>query len=80
MMLLRSCLIGIVASGLAAGSALALITPIELTPSDVSSASSSAFTVLPTDNPAVFGLTGPDVAASTSISMPTATPSPAAHS
>lgn len=53
--------IAVVASLLATNSALALIVPIELTPGAVGSGSSSIFTVLPTDNPALFGLTGPDV-------------------
>lgn len=45
----------------AAGQAFAAIIPIELTPTDVGSASSSVFTTLPTDNPGLFGLTGSDV-------------------
>jgi hypothetical protein len=52
---------GVCAVLLAAGEAMATITPIELTPDDVGSGSSSVFTVLPTDNPGLFGLTGPDV-------------------
>ncbi len=36
-------------------------TPIELTPSDVGSTSSSVFSTLPTANPALFGFTGDDV-------------------
>ena len=46
---------------LAAGNASAAIIPIELTPTDVGSGNASIFTVLPTDNPGLFGLTGPDV-------------------
>jgi hypothetical protein len=39
----------------------AAIIPIELTPTDVGSGSAVVFTTLPTDNPGLFGLTGPDV-------------------
>jgi hypothetical protein len=45
----------------AAGSASAAIIPIELTPTDVGFPNSPVFTVLPTDNPGLFGLTGADV-------------------
>jgi hypothetical protein len=56
------CLAGLgIASLVAAGPALALITPIELTPANVGSGNPNVFTVLPTTNPGLFGLTGPDV-------------------
>jgi hypothetical protein len=56
------CLAGLaVASLVVVGPAAALITPIELTPANVGSGNPNVFTVLPTTNPALFGLTGPDV-------------------
>jgi hypothetical protein len=41
--------------------ASATLIPIELTPGDVGSSSSSTFSTLPTDNPTLFGITGSDV-------------------
>lgn len=41
--------------------AFAILIPIELTPTDVSSLSSSVFSTLPTANPALFGIVGSDV-------------------
>lgn len=46
---------------LLSGTVCAAIVPIELTPSDVDSASSSVFSILPTAAPTIFGLTGADV-------------------
>ena len=50
----------LVAAGLSA-SASATLIPIELTPGDVGSTSSTNFSTLPTDDPALFGIVGPDV-------------------
>ena len=47
--------------GITAGTSHATIVPIELTPSAVGSGLTNVFTVLPTDNPGLFGLTGADV-------------------
>lgn len=41
--------------------ALATLTPIELTPADVGSSSTTTFSSLPTANPALFGILGADV-------------------
>ena len=39
----------------------ATIIPIELTPADVGSSSSSIFSTLPTANPGLFGIVGSDI-------------------
>jgi hypothetical protein len=44
-----------------AASASAAITPIELTPADLGMGASPVFTTLPTDNPTLFGFTGPNI-------------------